>query len=175
MAEFAPAYNFMAPHEVLRYHQPGEVAYTDTPGDKGGPRAWGITEATAREHGFSAPMSTMMELDAIYIYKAAYWKFAEVENQRVASKLFDAAVNMGVSRAVKQAQRALRFAPQDWDGKLGPVTLRAINAADPKLFLADYCAQLISRYHAIVAQDPSQEKFLLGWTIRALALPPEAR
>lgn len=173
MAEFAPAYSFMIPNEVRNYHQPGEVWYTDTPGDKGGPTSWGVTEATARANGFTEPMNTMLEMDAIQIYKKAFWKFAPINSQQVASKLFDAAVNMGVSRAVKQAQRAVGFQPDEWDGVLGPVTLGAINAKEPRIFLADYAAQLLSRYHAIVAKDPSQERFLLGWTRRALKLPQE--
>lgn len=173
MSDFAPAYEYMIRNEVLRYHQPGEVWYTETPGDKGGATAWGITEATARANGFTEPMNTMLEMDAITIYKKAFWIWGGVQSQQVASKLFDAGVNIGVSRAAKQAQRALGFQPQDWDGRLGPKTLAAINGETPKDFLSAFVTQLLNRYGAIVKQDPSQLKFLKGWTRRALQLPPE--
>lgn len=173
MADFTPAYVFMVPHEVINYHQPGQIWFTNTPGDHGGKTAWGITEATARDHGYNDSMETMLEMDAIQIYKKIFKPFAVIDSQRVASKMFDAAVNMGVSRAVKQAQRALGFPEAEWDGVLGPKTLGAINAKEPGIFLADYAAQLVSRYHAIVAKDPTQERFLKGWTRRALELPPE--
>lgn len=174
MAEFSEAYNFMICHEVRHYHQPNQVWYTNTPGDKGGPTAWGVTEATARTYGYADSMETMLEMDAIGIYKRAFWKFDGISSQQIASKLFDACVNLGVKRAVRLMQQSLGFDEAQQDGIYGPQTEGAINAAQPAALLEAFVQQLLNRYHNIVLHDPSQEKFLKGWTNRALELPPEA-
>ena len=173
MADFEHAYEYMIRHEVINYHAPGQVWYSNHPADKGGATAWGITEATAREYGYTDSMDTMLEMDALKIYRRAFWKFGGVENQRIASKLFDAAVNMGVRRAVKMAQQALDFEDYDIDGFLGPVTEAAINAADPDAFLEQYAIEMETRYRRLVERDPSQAVFLKGWLRRAHELPEE--
>ena len=173
MSNFEPAYEYMIRHEVINYHAPGQVWYSNHPADKGGATAWGITEATAREYGYTDSMDTMLEMDALKIYRRAFWKFGGIENQRVASKLFDAAVNMGVRRAVKMAQQAAGFDDADIDGFIGPKTETAINMYKPDYFLAEFIGRLERRYRHIVDKDPSQAVFLKGWLRRAHELPEE--
>lgn len=173
MAEFGPAYAWMIPHEVIGYGKPDAVWYTDDPRDHGGKTAWGITEAFARDHGYVGRMDMMTEDQARALYFYHIWKFEGIASQQVASKLFDAAVNFGLSRAVKQAQRAVGFPEAEWDGRLGPKTLEAINALAPADFLTAFCEQLLNRYAAIVQRDPTQAKYIRGWSKRALQLPPE--
>ena len=173
MANFEPAYEYMIRNEVVNYHAPGQVWYSNHPADKGGPTAWGITEGTAREYGFTEPMNTMLEMDALRIYRRVFWRFDGIESQPVATKIFDAAVNMGTKRAVKLAQQALEFDEGDVDGMLGPKTEAAINAARPDVFLERYVEQMEARYRRIVEKDPSQAVFLKGWLRRAHELPEE--
>ena len=51
---------------------------------------------------------------------------------------------------------------------MGPVTLKAINAANPDQFLAFLALARIARYSVICTRNKSQKKFLLGWINRAL-------
>ena len=74
-------------------------------------------------------------------------------------------MNAGVATAVKLAQIVVGTTP---DGKFGPKTAAAVNAADPDLFMARYALAKIARYAAIVSKDSSQRAFLLGWINRAL-------
>lgn len=89
----------------------------------------------------------------------------EIRDDRVAQTIFDFAVNAGVRTAVVLAQTVVGTTP---DGKLGPITLEALNSVEPDRFVARYTLAKIARYAAIVQRDRSQTKFLLGWINRAL-------
>lgn len=179
MADFEPAYEFLMPHEVINYHAPGQVWYSNTPGDSGGKTAWGITEATARLCGFMDPMETMLEMDALKIYRSYYWQYSGINSQRVASKLFDHSVNMdngilpGKDESIKLMQWALEFEGADLDGQYGPQTEAAINAANPDVLLERYVAELVEKYQRIADKHPEKRKFLKTWLRRAHELPEE--
>lgn len=101
-------------------------------------------------------------------YRTNFWnplRLDEVQNQEVASTLFDFAVNAGIGTASKLAQIVLNTTP---DGKIGSKTLEALNAYNPALFLAHYTIAKIARYRDIVRKDRTQIKFLMGWINRAL-------
>ena len=168
MAEFDPAYNYMIQNEVRGYGTPNAIYYSNHPSDPGGETAWGITIAVARKALYSAPMKAMREDEAKTIYFRNYWRFGGVNDQRVASKLFDMAVNMGVSRAVRIVQGLVGASV---DGSWGPKTEAAVNAANPDELLpalADACAEF---YNGIVRAKPDQSVFLKGWLRRAKKIP----
>lgn len=50
-----------------------EGGYVNNPADRGGPTNWGITQMTARAHGFTGDMRTMTRDQAVAIYEADYW------------------------------------------------------------------------------------------------------
>lgn len=101
-------------------------------------------------------------------YRSNFWnplRLDEVTDQRVASSLFDFAVNAGSGTASKLAQIVVGTTP---DGRVGPKSLEALNASNPELFLAHFTLAKIARYRDIVRRDRNQQKFLLGWLNRAL-------
>lgn len=166
MAVFGPALEFALPHEG---------GYSNNPHDKGGATNYGITEATARRHGYQGDMWELPLETAGKIYAVEYWPGLEaVESQAVASKIFDLRVNFGVAggnRIAQQAANQLVDPPTAVDGRWGPDTVETINAADPALMLDELATAAAARYQAIVERDPSQETFLRGWMKRALDLP----
>ncbi len=89
----------------------------------------------------------------------------DVRDQAVAGTLYSFATNAGLGTAVKLAQLVVGTTP---DGAMGPKTLDAINAMEPRLFLALYALARVARYRDIVKRDRTQQKFLLGWINRTL-------
>lgn len=106
-----------------------EGGYSNHPHDPGGETMWGITKAVAKENGYTGAMVDMSVSVARMIYAKKYWisQFDELPYP-VALQIFDAAVNSGVGQAVRWLQRSVGVAD---DGKIGPVTLKAVLAVDP--------------------------------------------
>ncbi|ELW9416697.1 hypothetical protein SIO58_000529, partial [Enterobacter hormaechei] len=50
-----------------------EGGYVDHPNDKGGPTNWGITQATARAHGYTGDMRNLTREQALAILESDYW------------------------------------------------------------------------------------------------------
>src|SRR5215469_5309311 len=106
---------------------------------------------------------------AIQLYQADYWNklpYSEIVSQRVATKLFDAAINMGPVRAVRLLQLSLskiQVGPFVADGVLGTGTIAAVNAADEERLMDEFKAQL-AKYYC----DLARPEFILGWLRRAV-------
>lgn len=83
-----------------------EGGYVNHPDDKGGPTNWGITQATARAHGYTGDMRNLTREQALAILEADYWygpRFDQVAavSPVIATELCDTGVNMGPSVQVK--------------------------------------------------------------------------
>lgn len=160
-----------------------EGSYSNHPADRGGPTNWGITEQTARAHGYAGDMKHMPREDALRIYRQIYWLRPEFDRvasiyPKVAEELFDTGVNMGPGTASKFLQRALNALNRgaaDYgdivaDGDIGPGTIYALKEYARKRGIAGENVLLKaleilqgSRYFDIVEKSPSQEVFLYGW------------
>lgn len=135
-----------------------EGGKVDDPDDRGGRTAYGVTQRAFTAWLKSLNRSTRdvwtitrPEIEAIYYRE--YWLRvgAPFRPYPLSLLLFDAAVNHGVSRALK---------------------FLASSGADPVKFLD----ARVAFYHAIVRNRPTQKKFLRGWLNRAdrlrqIALP----
>jgi lysozyme family protein len=98
-------------------------------------------------------------------YEANFWKaysLGEIQNQEVAEWLYDHTVN-AAARGVKWIQEAAGVTP---DGGVGPITLAAINAADPKDLLEKAKGIAVAYRLAKVEKDPTQKQFLHSWLSR---------
>ena len=152
-----------------------EGGWSDDPADPGGATNFGITLVTAQRHG----IMTKDELRAITpeqveaIYRQDYWRFDRVDDQRVATKIFDLCVNVGMHAAVYMVQEALNGlgADLDDDGRWGPMTQACVNATQPDKLLRLLCGEARDYYMAIVDHRPESAKFLRGWLSRAADLP----
>jgi lysozyme family protein len=162
---------------AIQYVLDNEGENSNDAADSGGQTRFGITHTEAARHG--RDIATLTIADAESIYRSDYWKFDGIVDQRVATKLFDMAVNLGLGTAVKIAQTAVRFTHPESvaaDGIFGPLTEAAINGSNnmrpsTDSLLYALAAGCVRRYVTIVENDRLQLVFLRGWIERALKLP----
>ena len=123
--------NFEEAFERLLGHEGDFVDHADDPG---GATRWGITERTARAHGYTGPMRDLPVGVARGIARIAYWDAVKAEQLPAAVRyaVFDAAYNSGVGQSVKWLQQAVGVAD---DGVIGPKTLQAVGAVDARVLL----------------------------------------
>jgi lysozyme family protein len=114
-------------------------------------------------------------------YKANYWdRFwgDQIISQAIANELFDTAVNMGVSRAVKFLQRGLNLLNRNQlnypdiveDGKFGRATMNALNSysyMDDESHLLKILNILQGMHYIEYAKkSATQERYMRGWLSR---------
>ena len=163
MADF-----YKAVKQVLGF----EGGWSDDPDDSGGKTKYGITEAVAKNHGLNVETITQGEAENIYLFD--YWrpcKANELSDQRLATIIFDTAVNCGVSRAVKIFQAVLNDVYDCSllvDGDFGPITLRTFREKEKysKGIIMAYLVKRYEYYFEIVRLNAKNEKFLKGWLNR---------
>jgi lysozyme family protein len=172
MANFKQALSHTLKHE-------GGGRYTNAYNDRGGPTRWGITIKTltswraSKQPVTPRDVETLTRQEAESIYFARYWcpmRCAEVDDQRVANKMFDMSVNFGVRRASHIVQVAIRDAhglPVPIDGVVGPATIGAVNSCLVEPLLDAMCHHQTDAYRSIVERDPTQSRFIVGWLRRA--------
>jgi lysozyme family protein len=103
------------------------------------------------------------------IYDTSYCQplcIAEIAHQEVANKLLSLGVNVGVVNAAKMLQDAVTVVG---DGRIGPLTLHALDLADPAKVLADLRDEAESYYDALVDAHPDFAVYRAGWLRRATA------
>ncbi len=91
---------------------------------------------------------------------------AEIADQDVANKLLSLGVNVGVAPAARMLQDAVRVAG---DGRIGPLTLHALDLADPRQVLEDLRAEAESYYDTLIETHPKLAVYRAGWLRRANA------
>lgn len=160
-----------------------EGGYSNHPADRGGPTRWGITQAVARQHGFTGDMRVFPRAEAAAIYRRLYWlrpRIADVAERApaLAAELFDTGINMGPAVASRFLQRVLNalnrngrdYADMAVDGAIGPTTLTALTAflghrgprGEAVLIKAVEALQG-ERYLDLAERRPANEAFLYGW------------
>jgi lysozyme family protein len=161
-----------------------EGGYVNHPADKGGPTAFGVTEAVARAHGYSGAMRNLPRTEAAAIYRRIYWlrpHFDEIAGRSapLAAELFDTGVNMGPAVAATFLQRALTalnrnggdYADLVPDGRIAQRTLAALDAffavrgkaGGETVLLRALEALQGERYLRLAERRPANEAFLYGW------------
>jgi lysozyme family protein len=157
-----------------------EGGLSNHPNDPGGLTNRGITLTTFRKiRGASATPDELRGLSADQaadIYRLAYWLpvYDLIDDQDVATKLFDQSVNMGHMQAHKLIQRACTDCSYHLndDGVIGPMTLAAVNSIPPHDLLLSMCHQQIAFYRSLVELKPGFAVFLDGWLKRASWVGP---
>lgn len=159
---------------VLRW----EGGLADVKGDKGGLTNRGVTQATyaawRASHGRaggSVRDATVEETEAIY--HELYWLAAGCNKWTAPLDLvmFDSWVQHRPKTAARFLQRAVGAAA---DGVIGPLTVKAVQAANPRRTAERICYQREVFYRHLAAQ-PDQHKFLKGWMNRLAALGQEVQ
>jgi lysozyme family protein len=137
-----------------------EGGLSDDPRDAGGRTRWGISQKTYP----TLDIGKLTRADAIALYRRDFW--APIQGDALppalAFQALDAAVNHGVGRTVRWLQR---LAGVKIDGRLGPVTLAAIQGADEARLIERLLALRLELY----AEHERFAVFGRGWTLRIAA------
>ncbi|EIZ8991648.1 glycoside hydrolase family 108 protein [Cronobacter sakazakii] len=160
-----------------------EGSYVDNPADRGGPTKWGITEKTARAHGYKGNMRDLSRDEAYRILEQDYWTapgFDQVAQYSlpVAFELCEAGTNIGPSVPARWLQRWLNvfnnqqafYHDLTVDGVIGRNTLNALKTCLDKrgkegesvLVKALNCTQG-DYYLEITEKREANEAFIYGW------------
>lgn len=151
--------------QVVLTHEGG---YVNDPVDPGGETNFGITKRTYPH----LDIKSLTREAASKIYLKDWWlkyHYNEIEDQAVATKIFDLAVNMGARRAHKLCQKALTKMGYflQVDGQLGPKSISAINNAEPLELLDRIRNEARNFYLSLIEEKPQLAKYKKGWLKRA--------
>lgn len=161
-----------------------EGGYVNDPADRGGATRYGVTEAVARQAGYTGDMRrfpkhcdgpTTACADEVYLrnYVRPFMAVVNVE-PALGQELVDTGVNMGTGTAAlfwKQALNDLGGFGLPIKGGVTSADMAAYaklqRSAGPvaacKAMLERLDARQEARYRAIVAKRPANKKFLKGW------------
>ena len=154
--------NFDTAFDLLMTHEGG---FSNHPDDPGGATMYGVTEAVARENGYTGDMRDFLLADAKKIYKAKYWDACQCDAMPdpIRYPLFDAAVNSGPGQAVKWMQSAVGVKV---DGAIGPVTKHAVAMAPPMVLRQ----QMIGKRLRFMTELKNWPSFSKGWARRIASI-----
>lgn len=167
--------------DCIDYILENEGGYSDDLEDSGGPTNWGITqEDLARFMGHTVSPNDVRNMTrdtALMIYQRFYWgplHMAELNNEKIATAVFDVGVNRGIVRGIKYAQRSCNqcgIGPElVVDGHVGPKTIASLKLQHPTSFIESLYIIVAQGYRDIVSNNPSQSVFINGWLRRARRL-----
>ena len=161
----------LIPH-IIKWE--GGAKYTNDPLDRGGATKYGITIGTLQgikydtNHDGKVNVEDVKSLqldDFKRILKSQYWdrwKADDIVNQSVANLLVDWTWGSG-KHGIIIPQRLLGVTP---DGVVGAKTINALNGANQKDIYNKVWQARKEFYMKIVANNPSQSKWLRGWLNR---------
>jgi lysozyme family protein len=148
-----------------------ELGYSNQAADPGGSTQDGVTQATldaARETvpGLPLDVKDLTQSDEAAIYQT-YWNSVggDALPNCIALPLFDAAVNSGPGTAVRWLQQSLGVGS---DGKVGSMTLAAVQRADLETLLDEFSARRTA--HFIECPQDERNEDALGWSRRSIAV-----
>lgn len=150
-----------------------EGGYVCDPDDPGGATNYGISLRWLHSIGLHQwtprRVREMTVKQAIDFYRRYWWIYSSLEDQTVATKIFDMSVNMGHTQAHKLAQRALIEIGHVLvvDGIFGPNTCAACNDSDESQLINGLRVKQIDFYRSLVRSRPRLSKFLPIWLKRA--------
>lgn len=149
-------------NETLKW----EGGWSNHPKDPGGPTMRGVIQrvydAWRKRNGLPRRSVRHIEEHELQaIYRENYWQLVRGDELPPGVDLcvFDYGVNSGPSRSVSHLQEVLGV---KIDGNMGPVTLDAVNAADPVEIVKKLCA----RRRKFVRQIKTYHVFGKGWNRR---------
>lgn len=148
--------------------------FADDPDDRGGATMVGVTIGTYRSYckykGKKVPSVTDLKnisykewRDIVHTMFWSKWKADLIEDQNVANMIVDWVWASGQGIGIKRVQKILGVTA---DGIVGPKTIAAVNAQNPKELFKKVYDGRAAHFNAIVKANPSQKKWLKGWMNR---------
>lgn len=151
-----------------------EGGYAEIKGDRGGATNMGVTLSTFQQvFGSDKTKEDLKQLtdgEWEYIYRTTFWtkvKGSQIADQSIANVIADWAWHSGTANAAKRVQEIVGVTT---DGIIGAKTIAAINAQSPLPLFGKIKERRLSFLNNIVKANPSQKKFLKGWTNRVNAI-----
>lgn len=154
-----------------------EGGYVDHPRDPGGRTNLGVTQRVWEDYtGKPANEAVMRGLTVAKVaplYKARYWDAVQCDAlpPALAHCVFDFAVNAGPARSARYLQK---LANASADGKIGPATLRAVQAYVTSHGLADTVRAFQNLRRTYYRQLGTFDVFGRGWLRRVDGVETEA-
>jgi lysozyme family protein len=160
-----------------------EGGFNDIKEDRGGATNWGISLVFLKSVGKDIDgdgdvdwldIKKLTKDEAKELYYDNFWKpLYERLPERLAIKVFDLGVNAGNGASHKVLQRALNLLGSNLvtDGVIGQNTITEVGKYPEVQILYAFCKMQLDFYNKIVEKNPSQAKFIKGWTNRANWLP----
>lgn len=151
-----------------------EGGYTNNLADRGGATNMGVTLSTWRRVGYDKDGDGDVDPDDLLlltrddvkkVLRYFYWnrwRADEINSQAVAEIVVDWFWCSG-KWGIIIPQKILGVKP---DGYVGPVTISAVNRADPFRFHQEVFEQRLQFINQIVSNDPTQARFKRGWINR---------
>ena len=179
----APDFSRIPPdpfQRALAFTLSWERGKADDPADHGGRTLDGITQHTYDAYRTARGLARrdvfqMEDPERDDIYRRMYWDAVAGDavariNPRLATCVFDTAVNSGPGVAAKRLQRTIRMPQEAWDGVIGRVTLSKLRIRlldrGPDEVIAVYLELRMALYRSILLRDKTQLKFRNGWRNR---------
>jgi hypothetical protein len=170
-ADSAKSPNFSRCVEQVFIHEGG---FSDHPKDRGGATNMGITKGVLEEWRKPEPVSvddvkSLTKEEAREIYRANYWNVLKCDElpPGVDLAVFDFGVNSGPGRSTKMLQKIVGVTQ---DGGIGPITLGAVGALDPKQLITTLCQRRLEFLRGLDIWPT----FSKGWTTRVNAVEKAA-
>ena len=156
-----------------------EGGFVDDPSDLGGATNKGVTISTWKQVGYDKngdgdidvqDLKLLTEQDVKErVLKPHYWnrwRADEIKNQAIANILVDWVWASG-AYGIKIPQQILGVTI---DGIVGPKTIAAVNAYDPKTLFDKIMIERIAFIDRICTSRPANKKFKKGWLNRLSAI-----
>ncbi len=170
-------------NEAYKIVLQNEGGYANNPKDKGGETYAGIARnffpdwegwriidvkklTTFLRTGIpnNATFSELKSLvDKFYLDRWNLFRLSEIKNQNLATLLFDYIINSGSVTPIKAIQEIVGVTV---DGKIGTLTIEAINKGNAKEIFSKLLKHRSEHYKNIIAKDPTQKEFEETWNNR---------
>jgi lysozyme family protein len=162
-----------------------EKGFSDRKSDRGGPTNFGISLKFLRSLGKDGDLNLDGVIDindikyldedkAEDLYQKYFWDengYDKIQDQRIATKLFDIAVNCGPATATRVIQNSINVISAEdklkVDGILGSKTIKAINSINPSILLKQMIFFQKNYYLSVLERFPDQKENINGWINRA--------
>lgn len=172
-----------------------EKGFSNDPNDSGGATNHGVTEAVAREHGYTGAMQALPQGMAQDIYIKTYIKRPKFDqvlaiSPAVGTKVIDGGVNAGPGRSacwLQTSLNALSRGGRDYpeitvDGAVGKQTIAAYRALERRRGRVKACEMVVklmdaqqATHYMTIGRNHANASFMVGWVDHRIGNVPLSR